>query len=200
MQGLLEFTKTLGAPRIAAMVAVTIALVGFFAFLILRVTAPQMMPLFTDLSYEDSAAIVKDLERQGINYEIQNEGTIVMVPKDKVPACACRWPERPAQGRRRRLRDFRQIGRAGHDHVHPEHQKSARARRRTGPNHPQPRPRADCPRASGAARTSAILARQDGAIGVDRAQGARHTGGAAGARHPPPGRVRGHGMRPSGCR
>ena len=55
MQSLLEFAKTLGAPRIAAMAAVTLALVGFFAFLILRVTAPQMTPLFTDLSYEEPA-------------------------------------------------------------------------------------------------------------------------------------------------
>ena len=53
MQSLLEFVKTLGAPRIAAMGAVTIALVGFFAFIIVRVTAPQMTTLFTDLTYED---------------------------------------------------------------------------------------------------------------------------------------------------
>src|ERR1700691_4808037 len=66
------------------MVAVTIALVGFFAFLMLRVTAPQMIPLFTDLSYEDSAAIVKELERQGVTYELRNDGNIVMVPKDRV--------------------------------------------------------------------------------------------------------------------
>ena len=33
------------------MAAVTVALVGFFAFLILRVTAPHMTPLFTDLSW-----------------------------------------------------------------------------------------------------------------------------------------------------
>jgi flagellar M-ring protein FliF len=84
VQGLLEFVRRLGAPRIAAMGAVTIALVGFFAFLILRVTAPQMTPLFTDLSYEDSAAIVKDLERQGIPFELRNDGNIVMVPKDRV--------------------------------------------------------------------------------------------------------------------
>src|SRR5437588_373037 len=64
--------------------AVTVALVGFFALLMLRVTAPQLTPLFTDLSFEDSAAIVKDLERQGIPYEIRNEGSIVMVPKDRV--------------------------------------------------------------------------------------------------------------------
>jgi len=67
------------------MVAVTVALVGFFAFLILRVTAPQMTPLFTDLTFEDSAAIVKDLERQGVPYELRNDGAIVMVPKDRVP-------------------------------------------------------------------------------------------------------------------
>jgi flagellar M-ring protein FliF len=66
------------------MVAVTLALVGFFAFLILRVTAPQMTPLFTDLTYEDSSAIVKELERQGIAYELRNDGGIVMVPKDRV--------------------------------------------------------------------------------------------------------------------
>jgi flagellar M-ring protein FliF len=75
----------LGAARIAAMAAVTVALVGFFAFVILRVTAPQMTPLFTDLSFEDSAAIVKDLERQAIPYELRNDGAIVLVPKDRVP-------------------------------------------------------------------------------------------------------------------
>src|SRR5207245_6278218 len=66
------------------MAAVTVAMVAFFAFLILRVTAPQMTPLFTELSFEDSAAIVKDLERQAIPYELKNDGTIVMVPKDRV--------------------------------------------------------------------------------------------------------------------
>ena len=74
MQGLFEFLKSLGAARIAAMAAVTVAMVGFFAFLILRVTAPQMTALFTDLSLEDSASIVKDLERQAIPYELKNDG------------------------------------------------------------------------------------------------------------------------------
>ena len=85
MQGLLDFLKSLGAARIAAMCAVTIALVGFFGFLILRVTAPQMTPLFTDLSLEDSTAIVKELEREGISYELRNDGEIVLAPKDRVP-------------------------------------------------------------------------------------------------------------------
>ena len=84
MQGLVEFVKTLGAPRIAAMGAVTIALIGFFAFLILRVTAPQMTPLFTDLSLDDSATIVKELDREGVTYELRNDGNIIMVPTDRV--------------------------------------------------------------------------------------------------------------------
>src|SRR5262245_7769725 len=66
------------------MAAVTIALMGFFAFVIMRVTAPQMTPLFTDLSFEDSAAIVKDLERQVIPFELRNDNAIVLVPKDRV--------------------------------------------------------------------------------------------------------------------
>jgi flagellar M-ring protein FliF len=84
VQGLVEFIRTLGAARLGAMAAVTAALVGVFAFIILRVTAPQMSPVFTDLTPEDSAAIVKDLERQGIPYELKNDGAIVMVPRDKM--------------------------------------------------------------------------------------------------------------------
>src|SRR4051794_18578558 len=84
VQGLVEFIRTLGAARLGAMAAVTAALIGMFGFIILRVTAPQMSPVFTDLTPEDSAAIIKDLERQGIAYELKNDGAIVMVPRDKM--------------------------------------------------------------------------------------------------------------------
>jgi flagellar M-ring protein FliF len=84
LQGLVEFIRTLGAARLGAMAAVTAALVGVFAFIILRVTAPQMAPVFTDLTPEDSAAVVKDLERQAIPYELKNDGAIVLVPRDRM--------------------------------------------------------------------------------------------------------------------
>lgn len=67
-----------------AMVAVTAALIGFFAFVIMRVTTPQMTTLYTDLSLEDSSSIIKDLERQSIPYELRNNGSVILVPKDKV--------------------------------------------------------------------------------------------------------------------
>ena len=66
MQGFFDFVKSLGAARLAAMAAVTLSLIGFFSFLMVRMTTPQMVPLFTDLSLDDSAAIVKDLDRQAI--------------------------------------------------------------------------------------------------------------------------------------
>ena len=84
MQGLVEFIKTLGATRVMAMAAVAVALVGFFGFLILRVTAVPMTPLFTDLTFEDSSAIVRDLERQAVPYQVRNDGAIILVPKETV--------------------------------------------------------------------------------------------------------------------
>jgi flagellar M-ring protein FliF len=68
----------------AAMAAVTLALVGFFSFLMIRMTAPQMVPLFTDLTLDDSASIAKELDRQGITYELKGDGAAVLAARDKV--------------------------------------------------------------------------------------------------------------------
>lgn len=84
MNALIEFVRTLGAARIAAMGAVTAVLIGFFAFVIVRVSSPTMAPLFTELSLEDSARIVKELESQGIVYELRAEGSTLLVPKPQV--------------------------------------------------------------------------------------------------------------------
>ncbi|HKS86588.1 MAG TPA: flagellar basal-body MS-ring/collar protein FliF [Pseudolabrys sp.] len=84
MQAFFDFVKSLGAARLAAMAAVTLALVGFFSFLMIQMTTPQMVPLFTDLSVDDSASIIKDLDRQVVPYQIKSDGAIIMVPKDKV--------------------------------------------------------------------------------------------------------------------
>ncbi|AMN44295.1 flagellar basal-body MS-ring/collar protein FliF [Rhodoplanes sp. Z2-YC6860] len=85
MQAFITFFRTLGITRIIALGGVGLALMGFFAFLIMRAAAPQMVPLFTDLSVEDSSAIIKDLERQGIPYDLKSDGAIVLVPREQVP-------------------------------------------------------------------------------------------------------------------
>jgi flagellar M-ring protein FliF len=84
VQGFSELLRTIGVARLAAMAAVSIALVAFFGFVIMRVTSPQMVVLFNDLSPADSGAIVKELERQAVAFELRGDGGAVLVPKDQV--------------------------------------------------------------------------------------------------------------------
>jgi len=93
VNGLVEFVRALGPARLAAMAAVTAALIGFFVFVIIRVSAPAMAPLFTELSFEDSSRIVKELESQGVVYELRSEGATVMVPKAQVARARMRLAE-----------------------------------------------------------------------------------------------------------
>ena len=93
MNGLVEFVKTLGAARLAAMAAVTAALIGFFIIVGMRVTAPTMAPLFTELSMEDSNRVLKELESQGVPYELRGDGSTVLIPKDQVTRARMRLAE-----------------------------------------------------------------------------------------------------------
>ncbi len=66
------------------MAVVAVLTLGFFAFLIMRASAPSMAPLYTGLSFEDSAAIVSELQTQNIAYEIRGEGDSILVPRDQI--------------------------------------------------------------------------------------------------------------------
>jgi flagellar M-ring protein FliF len=83
VSGFLEAFSRFGMQRLAAMVAVTIALVAFFGFVIMRVTTPAMTTLFSEMSIQDSNQIVRELESRGIEYQMRQEGQIVMVPQDQ---------------------------------------------------------------------------------------------------------------------
>jgi len=84
VNGALEFLQKLGPARLAAMGVVAAMMLGFFAYIGMKVTQPAMAPLYADLSVQDSAAIVKDLEAQAIPYELRQDGAQILVPKDKV--------------------------------------------------------------------------------------------------------------------
>jgi flagellar M-ring protein FliF len=93
VNGLIEFVKTLGPARIAAMGAATAILIGFFAFVIMRFSQPTMAPLFTELTLDDSGRIVKELDTQGIPYELRGDGATVLVPKTQVTRLRMRLAE-----------------------------------------------------------------------------------------------------------
>ncbi len=64
------------------MAAVTLTLVGFFAFVILRVSRPDMGVLFSDLSMQDSGAVIRDLDARGIRYEARGDaGQTILAPR-----------------------------------------------------------------------------------------------------------------------
>ncbi len=61
--------------------AVTLALVAFFGFVILRVSQPDMSVLYSDLSLQDAGAIVRELESRGIPYETRGDGQTILAPR-----------------------------------------------------------------------------------------------------------------------
>jgi len=84
VNGAVDVLKKLGPQKLMALGAVALALMAFFAFIIMRVTAPTMTTLFTDMTLQDSTAVARELDQRGIKYEIRNDGGTVMVPKDNV--------------------------------------------------------------------------------------------------------------------
>ncbi len=84
MDQVLNSLRTFGVGRFAAMGAVAFGLVGIFAFLMMRFGQPDMVPMFADLSYSDSAAIVSELDSRGVPYELRQNGGAILVPEDQV--------------------------------------------------------------------------------------------------------------------
>ncbi|WP_424983802.1 flagellar basal-body MS-ring/collar protein FliF [Maritalea sp. S77] len=66
------------------MAVTAVLMIGFFAFLIFRVSTPQMAPVYTGLSFDDSAAITKELRAMGIPFEIRGDGEAISVPRDQI--------------------------------------------------------------------------------------------------------------------
>jgi len=86
VKSVLELVTKLGPARLAAMAAVALTLIGFFAFVILRVSKPDMGVLFADLSMSDSSAVIRDLDARGIKYETRGDaGQTIMAPRADLP-------------------------------------------------------------------------------------------------------------------
>lgn len=84
MENITGLFNRLGVARVAAMGVVTVLMIGFFAFLMLRISTPQMAPLYNGLTFEDSSAIVTELRTLNIPFELRGEGSTILVPQDLV--------------------------------------------------------------------------------------------------------------------
>jgi flagellar M-ring protein FliF len=84
VDNLLQFLNRFGLARVAAMATVAVLMLGFFAFLIMRASAPSMAPLYAQLSIEDSSAIVAELQTQNVPFELRGSGDTILVPRDQI--------------------------------------------------------------------------------------------------------------------
>ncbi|HEY4201871.1 MAG TPA: flagellar basal-body MS-ring/collar protein FliF [Devosiaceae bacterium] len=80
----MDFLNRLGLARVAAMGVVAVLMLGFFAFLVMRASSPQMAPLYTDLSLDDSNAVTTELQSMGIPFELRGDGDTIVIPRDQI--------------------------------------------------------------------------------------------------------------------
>jgi flagellar M-ring protein FliF len=83
VNGLVNMVRGLGPLRLAAMAGVTIAMLGFFLFLSMRLTAPPMSLLYSGLDMNDSGRIVAKLEQMNIPFRLEADGGSILVPNDQ---------------------------------------------------------------------------------------------------------------------
>lgn len=81
VNGLVQLLRSFGPARLAAMGGVSLALLGFFALVIMRVSQPAMGVLFSELPAGDASAVTRELDTRGIRYEIRDDGQTLLVPK-----------------------------------------------------------------------------------------------------------------------
>lgn len=75
-------TMSVGQRIIASLLAVLI--VGGGIFWGVQASKPTMSPLFTGLSSTDASSVVEQLKSSGVQYQLQDGGTTILVPEDAV--------------------------------------------------------------------------------------------------------------------
>lgn len=80
---MMETLRKLGPVKLGALAAVAAGLLGFFAFLAVRLTEPDMALLYADLDPADSSRIVQRLDQLNIPYQLAGDGTTIRVPADQ---------------------------------------------------------------------------------------------------------------------
>ncbi len=70
--------------RLLAMGIVGLSMLGFFAYLATRLTAPDFALLYGNLPPDESGEIVSQLESMGVPYQLAANGTQILVPGDQV--------------------------------------------------------------------------------------------------------------------
>ncbi|MDX2145659.1 MAG: flagellar basal-body MS-ring/collar protein FliF [Rhodospirillaceae bacterium] len=76
--------RNLGPAKLAAMGGIAFGLIAFIIFFATRFSAPPMELLYGELSATDSREIIQQLEKTGVPFRTEENGTQIMVASDQV--------------------------------------------------------------------------------------------------------------------
>ena len=195
VNALLTLVRTLGPARISAIGGLAAIVIGLAVFGYMRASTSPMRVLFTDLTFDDSTAIVRDLDGRGVDYELRSDGAVIMVPADQVLMLRMALAENglPAGGAVGYEIFDSGDGLGATSFVQNLNHLRALEGELVALD-PHHRPGAICAGSPGLAGEKAVRARSERAVGIDRAQAARHTLDRTDPRHSAPRRFSREGL------
>lgn len=100
MNAMVQTLKEISQLKLAAMIATAVVMIGFFAYISLRVAAPTMAPLYNSVPVEEGGKITAELDLENVPYELRHNGTQILVPSDQVDKLRLKLAQHglPSQG------------------------------------------------------------------------------------------------------
>jgi flagellar M-ring protein FliF len=74
----------MGAGKLITLLVVGAGVVGFFFFVITRLSTPPLSLLYSDLELSESSEIIERLTGMGIPFQLKNEGRTIYAPNDQI--------------------------------------------------------------------------------------------------------------------
>ena len=84
MNAFIQSLRSLGPARLMAMAAVSVGLLGFIIYFTMRMGAPKMELLYSDLDTGAARAITQQLDAKQIPYQLRAEGRDIYVPGEQM--------------------------------------------------------------------------------------------------------------------
>ncbi|WP_411955445.1 flagellar basal-body MS-ring/collar protein FliF [Alkalibacillus sp. S2W] len=78
-----EFWKTRTTPQKSLILAGTLGIIVLIISLTLFASSPNMVPLYSNLTVEESGSLREELQSQGVPHELEDGGTTILVPEEQ---------------------------------------------------------------------------------------------------------------------
>lgn len=84
IQGAIQFFKEMSPIKLALLAFGILVFLLIFGIYLLKIEDNDLAVLYSDLEIQDSARVVEELDRRGVNYQTFKDGTVIKVRKSEV--------------------------------------------------------------------------------------------------------------------